>query len=270
MCKNTDKFLVFLGLLNLIFFLGISLAIGELRNKDKSHDKELSDLQQAVTSDRAFFTSAVSGIHENMLKLQIVIETQEKKLLILDESIDPKDQRWALIKRVRSVVEKYAKSKMTIKDYTYIATSIVDYSEEHDVPISLVLAVAREESAFTSMIESHAGAMGIMQVMPATASDIAGELGKRNYNLYNAKNNIQLGTYYLWKMLDRFHGDMDLAVRAYNCGPVCVEKVTADLWSKRKCEWKDGTITEEEYPCETVGYHKRVMEYKREFKKIGL
>lgn len=253
---KTDKFITLFGTLNLLFFLIFSLVVYQSRLESRSLMSKIADLELELVDNRIEYLDLALRSSINTRDQFISLETITKRTSVIEESIEPNNKRWALIKRIRPIIERYARPKMNIAEYTKIASSFVQYSEDHDVPISLILAVARRESAFNPKVESHAGARGIMQVMPATASDIAAELGKRHYSLYNARHNIQLGTYYLWKMTDRFHGDVSLAVKAYNCGPSYVEKIEAGIYKN--------------YPEETVEYEKHVMKYKKEFEEMGL
>lgn len=87
---------------------------------------------------------------------------------------------------------------------------------------SWVYAITRQESAFMPTIRSHAGAMGLMQLMPATAKETA-----RRYNIplaspqavLNPDTNIKLGTAYLDQVMRQFSGNRILASAAYNAGP---------------------------------------------------
>lgn len=99
-----------------------------------------------------------------------------------------------------------------------LAAAIEEASRKHGVDPRLVTAVARRESAFRADIISNKGAIGIMQLMPETAR----YLGVTN--AFDARENIFGGTRYLRTLLDTFHGDLDLALAAYNAGPGAVAK----------------------------------------------
>ncbi len=86
----------------------------------------------------------------------------------------------------------------------------------------LVGALIRQESAFVEDIESSAGALGLMQVMPATGREVARSVGPRNFSpasLETAEVNLHLGAKFLVDMLDRFGPELPLVLSAYNAGP---------------------------------------------------
>lgn len=85
--------------------------------------------------------------------------------------------------------------------------------EKYNVPVDLLKSVAKAESGFNTMAESKAGAQGIMQLMPATAKS----LGVKNS--FDPEQNIMGGAKYLSQMLDRFDGNVELSLAAYNAGP---------------------------------------------------
>lgn len=109
-------------------------------------------------------------------------------------------------------------SRSTAKVPEHLATAIHEAARTHGVDPRLVAAVARRESAFDTTAVSLAGACGVMQLMPDTAR----YLGVRN--VFDARENIFGGTRYLRTLLDTFHGDLDLALAAYNAGPGAVER----------------------------------------------
>lgn len=110
------------------------------------------------------------------------------------------------------------------------------------VPEGLVFAIMRQESAFKPRVRSPVGAVGLMQLMPNTARQVALELGIEHDPelLVSPPYNIELGTFYLGKVLETFGNEVALAAAAYNAGPTAVrrwlqggEGLALDLWVAR-------------------------------------
>ena len=106
---------------------------------------------------------------------------------------------------------------------------------------SWLLAIARQESAFNPEARSHAGAMGLMQLMPDTGrliSNIINRPLKQLSELYRPERNIELGSAYLRRMYDENQKNPVLATAAYNAGPHRVNKwlpdssLDADIWAE--------------------------------------
>jgi soluble lytic murein transglycosylase len=107
--------------------------------------------------------------------------------------------------------------------YPYGYKEYVDrYSAEYDVDPLYILALIREESRFQPDAGSFAGALGLMQIMPATGKSIASSLGISGFNnemLFDPEKNIKMGTYYIRAQLDNFNQNKYYACGAYNGGP---------------------------------------------------
>lgn len=102
-----------------------------------------------------------------------------------------------------------------------IAATIVDVAGRYDLAPELILAVIFTESSFVIDAESQVGALGLMQLMPETAFQLAGELEvewRGRQLLTDPEVNILLGSFYLRKLIHRFD-DVDTALAAYNLGP---------------------------------------------------
>ena len=99
-----------------------------------------------------------------------------------------------------------------------IDSLIEEYSAKNGLDSAFVKAVIKQESGFQPQVTSHCGAMGLMQLMPATANS----LGVKD--AYDPEQNIAGGTKYLKGLLDRFGGNKSLALAAYNAGPNAVAK----------------------------------------------
>jgi soluble lytic murein transglycosylase-like protein len=92
------------------------------------------------------------------------------------------------------------------------------HAQAYNLEPALVKAVARIESCFDVRAVSRVGAKGLMQLMPQTASDLGVT------NSFEADKNISGGAMYLRAMLDRFNGNLSLALAAYNAGPAAVAR----------------------------------------------
>lgn len=91
-------------------------------------------------------------------------------------------------------------------------------SEKYGVPLALLKAVAKAESGFNASAVSPAGAMGVMQLMPSTASSLGVT------DPFDARSNIMGGAKLLSQNLKRYNGNIDLALAAYNAGSGNVAK----------------------------------------------
>lgn len=91
-------------------------------------------------------------------------------------------------------------------------------AETYDVDINLLKAIAKAESGFDPSATSSAGAMGIMQLMPSTASSLGIS------DAYNAHDNIMGGAQVIAQNLKKYNGDVSLALAAYNAGSGNVDK----------------------------------------------
>ncbi len=105
-----------------------------------------------------------------------------------------------------------------LNDQKIIEQNVQKAAAKYDLPPALIKAVIRAESNFQVDAVSSAGAQGLMQLMPATAEELGVD------NPFDIKQNIEGGTRYLRKMLDRFGGSLRKALAAYNAGPATVLK----------------------------------------------
>ncbi len=100
---------------------------------------------------------------------------------------------------------------------TTVTQSIQNAAQSTGLSANLLKAVATVESGLNPEARSSAGAIGVMQLMPGTAQ----ELG---VNPTNVVQNVQGGAEYLKSLVNTFHGDVPLALAAYNAGPGAVEQ----------------------------------------------
>jgi soluble lytic murein transglycosylase len=123
----------------------------------------------------------------------------------------------------------------------------------------------RQESSFDSNAVSRAGARGLMQLMPSTARSLSRSLRRRYRRsaLHDPATNLELGTLYLRRMLDRFDGRVERALAAYNAGPHRVVRWTA----------RNGNVAAEEFIeripfTETRAYVKIVLAAREQYREI--
>lgn len=114
---------------------------------------------------------------------------------------------------------------------------VAEAARENQLDPRLIRAIIKVESAGNPRAVSPKGAMGLMQLMPETARS----LGVKDP--FDIKENIQAGARYLKSLIDRYHGNVELALAAYNWGPGNLEKSTKSM------------------PLETVQYVAKVKKY---------
>jgi soluble lytic murein transglycosylase len=113
-------------------------------------------------------------------------------------------------------------------------------SESNQMDPMLVFSLIKQESAYSESAESRTGALGLMQLMPATALQVAQQAAAPKPSvddLLKSETNVRLGIRYLKSMIERYKGNAVYALAAYNAGP---ERV--DLWVK---QWGDSLPMEE-------------------------
>ncbi|MBN1621755.1 MAG: lytic transglycosylase domain-containing protein [Endomicrobiales bacterium] len=103
-----------------------------------------------------------------------------------------------------------------------IHTNIINkYADSYEIDPIFIISMVKVESNFLHKARSHRGAIGLMQLMPDTAKELAEELKYNNFDakyLENPNVNIHLGTYYLSKLFKEFNNNKILTLAAYNAG----------------------------------------------------
>lgn len=147
-----------------------------------------------------------------------------------------------LTDKIRSDLDQ----KMYPLKYTDI---IYRYSDEYDVPKSVILAMIKVESNFREDAVSHVGACGLMQLMPETFTWLASKLGEEvtEDNIFDPEMNIKYGVYYISTLYESL-GNWDNVYAAYNAGKGNVLKWLADERYS-----KDGVLTD--IPFEETANH---------------
>ena len=170
-------------------------GIGEDENKGATSFASLmAELKKSIPSQNATLASNTSGIGS-----------------VLGASVVPFSSAplpTTLPTLPASLLEKRKALKPTIQSV----------SKANAIAPSLVEAVIRAESGYNTQAKSSVGALGLMQLMPATAKELGVE------NPLEAQQNIEGGTKYLSQLLKKYDGNKALAVAAYNAGPSAVDK----------------------------------------------
>ncbi len=147
----------------------------------------------------------------------------------------------------------------TLRFPAAFAPHVWRHSWENDVDPLLMLSIMRAESLFRHDAVSRAGALGLVQVMPATGARVAALAGDSDFRvetLLEPEQNIRLGTFYLGRLLDRFGGQFPLAVGSYNGGPHNIGR-----WLRPKVGMPFEEFVEEIAFDETRHYVKKVTSY---------
>ena len=116
----------------------------------------------------------------------------------------------------------------------YFGDQIRDSARASGLPGHLIAGIIRQESAFDPQATSPVGARGLMQLMPQTAREVSHELGVqyRPEGLYDPNLCIRLGSLYFRELLDRFDGNVELALASYNGGPNRIQRLWRESGSK--------------------------------------
>ena len=200
-------------------------------------DKLFSDTKTSVTKDEQ------KKIEEKAAQTET-----EQNSESLNESKKHSSNIGASISNAFKKVFKKKGETGDSKDQSKYDNLIQKYADKYGVDPLLVKAVIKQESRFNPDAKSKAGAVGLMQLMPATAK----ALGVKDRT--DPEDNIKGGVKYLRDLLDRFNGNTKLAVAAYNAGP------------NRSCYAKG------EIPniAETKKYVKKVLGYYNEYKELNM
>lgn len=148
-------------------------------------------------------------------------------------------------------------------DFQHIAFPVIPVPQGYEHAWTMIHAIARQESQFAQNAVSHAGARGLMQLMPPTANEEAGKLGlaySTSALIEDAGFNLQLGGSYFQRLLRYYNGSYPLAIAAYNAGAGNVNK-----WLRANGDPRTGSVgwidwLERIPVSETRNYVQRVME----------
>jgi soluble lytic murein transglycosylase len=148
---------------------------------------------------------------------------------------------------------------LSLRFPTPFTPTFVKESRATSVPISFLYGIARQESAFAPAARSSAGALGLMQLMPATAAATARDAGEPSpvaAALFDPALNVHIASRHIAELLERYDGNRVLAAAAYNAGPHRVDRWLRDRPARPADVWIE-TIPF----AETRDYVKNVMAF---------
>ena len=222
---------------------------------------------------------------ENLLKvIDIIINSEqntEKTLVFYQKLLDISESdsnRYYVLNEANKLKNKYILTLLSKKlrgpsvifSYPLIENYIPAKFKNSFPTLALIHAISHQESNFRINAYSHAGARGVMQLMPFTARKVAKDLRIKYYKKQLTRNpqyNIILGTTYINQMLRRFKNSLPLSLAAYNAGPSRVR-----IWLKRYGDPRLGKISYinwiESIPLEETRYYvKKVLSNLRVYQK---
>ena len=140
---------------------------------------------------------------------------------------------------------------------------ITPLSAKHGIPEALMYGIVRSESVFDPQAVSRSGAVGLAQLMPATAAETAKNMGMPSYSLVNPADNLAIGmTYYAW-VFRRFSQKPMRAMFAYNAGPTRMAR-----WETESGELPDDILLESLNLSEPRQYGKNIVQAALAYGKI--
>lgn len=124
----------------------------------------------------------------------------------------PIDYRYRMIHDVKNEVATYAIAEKSHLEKKTIIRMLVQVAEKYEIEPALLVAIATQESMLDTNARSHMGALGLMQLMPATAR----RFGVKN--IFDPRQNAEGGARYVRFLLNEFNGTIELVLAAYNAG----------------------------------------------------
>ncbi len=235
-------------------------------------------IYQTLSNDRSYYgfmaadavnkPYAFSDNPVNVLTDELTVLTEQDDFQVVQEfnalnrDLEAKRQWWFAVNKLSKEQRKFAAKLAQQWQWDQIAiitlvkadywddlalrfplqysSQIQSNATKENLEPALVFGLIRQESMLDPNARSATGARGLMQIMPATGRQIAGELNERwqtESGLFNPDINIRYGTYYFKQLLNQFDGHFALATAAYNAGPNRVSKwlsidrsLPTDLW----------------------------------------
>lgn len=215
------------------------------------------------------------------------------KMVYLLAELGHAEDAYTFIGHLMEQADTHAKAVMTaelglaIKRQDYAVQASKDAMQQHIVlpqtsypyyrltfrPIiepALMWAITRQESLFNAKAESHAGATGLMQVLPSTAREVARkhDIPYQSHQLTSPVTNLRIGSTYLGKLIEGFDGSYILAIASYNAGPGRIRQWLAEYGPPGRTPEAAIDWIERIPYSETRNYVQRVLENLQVYRSI--
>ncbi len=173
-----------------------------------------------VETDSSFNKYSVRNIVCGIFSLVIILSFIAFPKDRINSVINPllKDSRPYKAEIINNLNKKYNSRLYTSHREGAYNNIINEAAKKHGVDAALIKAIIMAESSYNHRAISKRGAIGLMQLMPATADALGVE------DIYDPVHNVNGGAKYIKLLLDRFNGDLELALAAYNAGSTKVRK----------------------------------------------
>ncbi|HEX6910586.1 MAG TPA: lytic transglycosylase domain-containing protein [Longimicrobium sp.] len=180
----------------------LAIARSNQMRNDPAHERQLSVMPEINPLAAGQITERAVGQAWRDANQQITEDMSSEKEAVIDRNI----QRY--------------------KEYTIprdLAEDIYEIALEENIDPDVAFGLVRTESAFKNSATSHVGAIGLTQLMPATARWLDPDVTPRD--LRDQRTNLRIGFKYLNDLLKKYDGDAELALLAYNRGPGTVDRI---------------------------------------------
>lgn len=188
----------------------------------KFHLTSAEELQNYIkTQEKArialYFSALKKDEEAELFFKNLIIKNEDEQLISMIISLSSYSNNQEIINKIARYATRF--NVITLANYPLINNLPSTYNVGN---YALIMSIIKQESGFSNNAVSKAGAVGFMQLMPATAKQVAKKLNiKYNKNKLqtNAKYNITLGAYYINSLLKKFNNSYIVAIASYNAGP---------------------------------------------------
>jgi soluble lytic murein transglycosylase-like protein len=161
--------------------------------------------------------------HEQTFTMMEEAEPAATEDMVADVLLGMEEERTETVSQREAVIAQKMDEYAAFKLSRSLAEQIYDMAESAEVDIDVAFGLVAAESSFRNSATSRVGAVGLTQLMPATARWL--EPGISQTQLRDSGTNLRIGFGYLKQLIDKYGGNEDLALVAYNRGPGTVDRI---------------------------------------------